>query len=334
MADWLDALPYDPMRPLLASVSRPIQHFAGRDLLGKTTSAVQTLWELPEAQRIVRKQQLDGAWRYPGGNHAIRSETNYNQLETFRNLGYLIELYSFDRSSPVIRKAADFILSCQTDAGDIRGILGNQYTPYYTAGFLELLIKAGYVDDPRVERAFTWLRGMRQNDGGWAIPLRTRHRKLDVIASDVEALEPDRTQPFSHLVTGVVLRAYAAHPVYRQATEARVAGQLLLSRFFQRDPYPDRASPDFWLRFTFPFWFTDLISAMDSLVKVGFEMDEPNIQAALQWFEINQQQTGLWKVKTLKNQHRFDTDEWTTLAICRIFKHLYADKGTLQSPIR
>ena len=328
MADWLAALTYDPIRPLLAPGNWPIEHFTRKDLLGDTTSPVQMLWELPAAQRIVRKQQPDGSWKYPGGNHAIRSATNYNQLETFRNLGYLVELYGFDSSAPVIRNAAEFIWSFQTEAGDIRGILGNQYSPYYTAGFLELLLKAGYTEDARLEKAFKWLFGMRQNDGGWAIPLRTRQKKLDIIAMDAATVEPDRSKPSSHLITGVVLRAYAAHSVYRQTPEAHVAGRLLLSRFFQRDAYPDRASPDFWLRFTFPFWFTDLISATDSLTKLGFQRDNPHMHAALQWFAAQQKDDGLWKLKILKNQGKIDPDLWISLSICRIFKQLLSTTAT------
>jgi hypothetical protein len=31
----------------------------------------------------------------------------------------------------------------------------------------------------------------------------------------------------------------------------------------------------------------------------------------------------LWRLKTLRNQSRFDPDLWITLSICRIFKRLY-----------
>jgi hypothetical protein len=166
---------------------------------------------------------------------------------------------------------------------------------------------------------------MRQNDGGWAIPLRTQNKKLDIIAMNSQTLEPDRSKPFSHLVTGVVLRAYAAHKTYRNSDEAKIAGKLLLANFFKRDHYPDRSSPDFWLRFTYPFWFTDLISAMDSLSKLGFKKEESRIEEAVQWFITHQQVNGLWKLKTLKNQKKYDTDLWISLAICRILKRLYAE---------
>jgi hypothetical protein len=321
MSDWRSILHYDPLSPLFSSGDDAIALFAARDLLEQTGVDIKTLWDLPEAKKIVSKQQPDGSWRYPGGNTNLRTSENYDQIETFRNLGYLVEMFGFDQSHPVIVKAADFLLGFQTDEGDIRGILGTQYTPYYTAAILELLIKAGYTD-LRIEKAFKWLNSMRQNDGGWALPLRTHNRKLDIIAMNAQTLQPDRTKPFSHLITGVVLRAYAAHPTYRQSVEAKLAGKLLLSHFFKKDNYPDRSSPDYWLRFTFPFWFTDLISATDSLSKLGFKKEEPGIAEAIQWFVTHQQSSGLWKLKTLKNQKKYHTDLWISLAICRVLKRL------------
>lgn len=93
-----------------------------------------------------------------------------------------------------------------------------------------------------------------------------------------ETLQPDRTKPFSHLVTGVVLRAFAAHSKYRQLGEAKAAGELLASRFFKKDAYPDRGTVDFWTRFSFPFWFTDVLSSLDSLSLLRFRMQNSQIK--------------------------------------------------------
>ncbi len=325
MSDWRSILHDDPLAPLLSSGESAIAFFAATDLLEQTDLDVKTLWGLPEAKQIVSKQQPDGSWKYPGGNTSLRTAENYDQIETFRNLGYLVEMYGLNTSHSVIVKAADFLLSFQTGEGDIRGILGTQYTPYYTAAMVELLMKAGYADDQHIEKAFTWLNSMRQNDGGWALPLRTRNMKLDIIAMNAQTVEPERSRPFSHLITGVVLRAYAAHQSYRHSVEANRAGRLLLSHLFKTDNYPDRSSPDYWLRFTYPFWFTDLISATDSLSKLGFQKEEPGIAEAIEWFVTHQHSSGLWKLKTLKNQKKYHTDLWLSLAICRILKRLYAD---------
>ena len=136
-------------------------------------------------------------------------------------------------------RAAEFLFAHQTRVGDFRGIYGRQYSPNYTAGMMELLIKAGYYKDRRIELGFRWLLSVRQDDGGWAIPLRTaaassHKRWTDLMRAN--PIDPDTSKPFSHLVTGVVLRAYAAHNGYRKSTEAHAAGELLSHRIFKPDP--------------------------------------------------------------------------------------------------
>ena len=71
-----------------------------------------------------------------------------------------------------------------------------------------------------------------------------------------------------------------------------------------------------------PFWFTDLISAMDTLSAWGFSKDEPQIEAGMMWLAAHQQNNRLWKLRILKNR-RNDTDVWLSLAICRILKRLH-----------
>lgn len=313
---------YDPIPALLDSGDEAISYFTKRDLLEVTSEGPQALWQLPMAGKIVGRQRSDGGWQYPGGNHALRSAENYDQLETFRNLGYLVELFGFTVMHPAIVEAIDFLFGFQTDEGDIRGILGNQYAPYYTAAMVELFLKAGLTDDPRIERVFEWLESVRQDDGGWAIPLRTRGEKLDIIAMEAPSVKPDTSRPFSWLVTGVVLRAYAAHPLRKGSEAARVAADLLAGKFFLRDNYSDRAAPEYWLRFTYPFWFTDLISATDSLTKLGFTRDDPHVEQAVEWFIEHQGTEGLWELKSLKNNSKFRNDLWLSLSICRILKRL------------
>jgi hypothetical protein len=267
-------------------------------------------------------QQSDGSWKYQGGEPNVRSKVNYNQIETYRTLGELIEKYGLNNSQRTIQRAADFLFGFQTEEGDFRGIYGNQYTPNYTAGIMELLIKAGYQEHPRIEKAFRWLLSIRQDDGGWAVPLRTRGFKLDAISMNGEAIQPDRSKPFSHLVTGIVLRAFAAHQTYRKSIEAKNAGKLLASRIFERDPYPDRNTVSFWTGFTFPFWFTDLLSALDSLTAIGFTADDAHISKGIKWLQSKQRPTGLWDLHILKGKDR-EINLWICLAICRVLKNLF-----------
>ena len=139
-----------------------------------------------------------------------------------------------------------------------------------------------------------WLLGMRQDDGGWAIPTRTLGMSLNVMLTARETFEPDRRRRSSHLVTGIVVRALAAHPGYRHSAGTRRTAELLKSRFFRRDVYPDRAAPSYWLVFSYPFWWTDLLSALDSLARIGFRPGDPNIARGVAWFTGNQEPSGLW----------------------------------------
>jgi hypothetical protein len=173
-------------------------------------------------------------------------------METYRILRELVEKYCMNTGSSSLRKAAEFLFSCQTHEGDFREICGTQYVPYYSAAIMELLIKSGYSEDSRISTGFEWLISIRQNDGGWAFPLRTVGKKLYVETFKARTVEPDRSKPFSHLVTGIVLRAFAAHSTYRKSSAAAHAGHLLVSRFFKADTYPDRRAPSFWTSFSYP----------------------------------------------------------------------------------
>ena len=227
---------------------------------------------------------------------------------------------------PALRRAAERLYRAQTREGDFRGIYGGQYSPNYSAGILELLIKAGYEGDPRTRRGLRWLLAVRQADGGWAIPLRTVGATYTDALAEPAPLRGDPARPFSHLVTGVVLRAFAAHPAYRRRNEVRAAGELLLSRFFRRDAYPDRSAPEFWTKFTYPFWFTDLLSSLDSLSRLGFSAQEPRIAAGLRWFRDRQAEDGLWDLTLLRTGDKA-LRLWVGLAIGRVFRRFDASGG-------
>lgn len=317
-----EVLAVDPTPLLTSSDNAAIAFFARRDLLGRSAEPVGALWDLPEAHRVVRKQDQDGSWGYPGGQRSIRSQENYDQLETFRQLGILVEKFGFTRQHPSAERATAYLLSFQTDEGDLRGIYGNQYATTYVGAILELLIKAGYADDPRIGKALAWLLAMRQSDGGWAIPVRTAEvpfpEFVDVLRYPAP-LPPNRDKPSSHLVTGMVLRAFAAHPAWLNAPEVREAGELLATRLYKRDAYTDRGEVSYWERVSFPFWFTDIVSSLDTLSRLGFAPETPTISAALARLRELQRADATFAFKLLRAKDK-DLPWWICLAICRSLK--------------
>ena len=318
---WESYLRFDALSPLLNSNNKAITLFASRDLKSQNMQ-VQELWQEKEPLSILKKQLSNGSWKYlkPPDNEF---EANFNQYQTFKYLGILIEKYGFDKTHPAIQNTTQYFYSVQTDEGDFRGIYDKQYTPNYSAAIAELLIKAGYSDDPRIKRVFDWLHAARQQDWGWALPFRTQGYNIDVTYAHPVTIQADYSQKHSHMVTGVVLRAYSAHLLYKNTLEAKQAGQILVSDLFKKDHYADRGEKKYWLQFVFPFCYTDLISALDSLSLLGFSAKEPQIDEALKWLIANQLPSGLWDFKITAGNDKSNSQLWLALAVCRILKRFY-----------
>lgn len=321
---WLDGLRFDPIAPLLSSGHPAVRSWAVRELvpgpggLPAAPAADEALWDLPVPRRILRHQAADGSWAYPG--RRPRDRMDYDLLETYRQLGFLVEMFGLTRRHPAIAAAGGYVLSHQSEPGDLRGIYGNQVSPNYTAALIGLLCKAGYGDHPRVERAFSWLEASRQDDGGWALPLRTRGRKLDAL-DEPQTITGHPSQPFSHLITGVVLRAYAAHPAHRASTSAQKAAEMLAGRFFEPDAYPDKGRVSDWTEFCFPFWMTDLVSALDAISIIHPGLRTEKTGQARDWLAAHQEPSGLFTGHLLRDRFH-DLQLWFSLAVCRVFARM------------
>jgi hypothetical protein len=331
---WLESLEFDPTPTLLSSGNKAIEYFTKRDLLEKKMEPIYHVWQLPEVQKMFRKQQPDGSWKHSGKETVSYPKYHYSLEQTWKNFRTLIEEYKVNRKHEGARKAAEFLFSCQTDRGDIRGMLGNQYATYYTGAILALLIKSGYENDPRVEKGLNWLLSMRQNDGGWTIPILTHKydKKTfhDLTSQDIQPIEPDRSKPYSHNWTDMVLRAFAAHPKYRNRKEALKAANLLKSSFFRPDYYPSLQHTHYWVRFL--FWWPNLVTALYSLSLMRYSKDDRDIKKALNWLVKNQMPNGLWKLtyeETAKedvlslSKKSKERCLWLTLTIARIFRRFY-----------
>lgn len=320
---WLDALTVNPLPALLAWDDPALRYFVRRDLLDEPAGPVEALWQAPAAVALLQKQQADGSWRYSGKSYNPETGTRYDLLETYRSLRLLVEMYGFHGEHPALHPAVEYVLAYQTDEGDIRGIIGNQYMPYYHGAILELLIKAGYAGDARIEKGLAWLLSVRQNDGGWIVPTQAVPSKQRTSEFWLGApVPPDPALPHAHLATGMALRAFAAHPAYRQRPEVIAAGEVLKSRFFKPDRYNDRKASSYWLKFQFPFWWTSLLTALDTLSWLGFAREGGDIAQGLDWFLTYQSADGLWETGYGAGKRAEENRRWVGLAACRVIKRL------------
>lgn len=336
MIDWLSKFKIDPTKSLLESGDYPIIYFTKRDLLEERVKSIDNIWDLPEVQKILKTQQTDGSWKSRSKKEVYG--VKYPLIETWKHFRYLIQQYEMNKDHSTIQNAAEYLFSCQTDEGDIRGILANQYAPYYTGAIMYLLIKAGYENDPRIEKGFKWLLEMRQDDGGWVIGspgmigIKLSREEIYELASNKDSKTMkafDKSKPFSAAGTGMVLRAFSVHRKYKKSEYAINAAELLKSKFLKKDNWTSYQHPDNWVRFQFPFWWTNIVSALDSISLMDLPKEDPDTRNALKWLIDHQMSDGLWKVsyskihKSPDDKRTHKTRLWLTLTICRIFKRFY-----------
>jgi hypothetical protein len=278
--DWKARLKLDPIEPLLASGNAALAYFAKRDLLSEKVEPISLIYGLPEVQKLIKNQQPDGSWEAKSTDPLFYPAAHYSLVETFKRFRLLVQRYQLDNTQGPVKKAAEYLFSFQTEAGDIRGMLANQYATYYTGLILALLIRAGYPEDPRVDRGMQWLLSRRQNDGGWTIPILTGNfSRADInrlTSRFAEPFEGDRSRPFSHNCTNMVLQAFAVHPRYRELKEVKTAADLLKSRFFKADSYTSYKAASYWTRFL--FWWPNLLTALESLLDLGYSEDDPDVR--------------------------------------------------------
>jgi hypothetical protein len=327
MEVWTQILKYNPIEALKKIDDSLLQFHVEKYLLERDIGPPIQLWEHRKAQKILKNQLESGAWPDKRKKAHKNIPTNYQLLETYRYLGQLIEFFKFDKTHPAMEKAAEFVFKSQTDEGDFRGIYGNQYSPNYSSAILELLCKLGFVEDKRILRSFEWLLSIEQDDGGWIIPMQMPHVKKKAIELyHEEPLSPDKSLPFSHWVTGIVLRAFAQLPEYCEDPSALRAAKLIKTRFFKKDKYSSRRNKEYWTKYSYPFWWSDLISVLDTLSIMTFPSKDKHIQHALDYFRRTQKKDGSWDPYILKGKSFPNLQWWVNYRICLIFKRFYEER--------
>jgi len=316
---WRSILRFDPIPLLLTTADEALFYNVQKDLLAETGVDQNKIWKSKPVQNIIKRQSTEGCWEYRGKQPGGELGENYRLIETWKMVRLLVGKYAFHRDHQPIQRAAEYIFSCQTEEGDTRGILSNQYMPYYNGVILELLIQAGYQQDERVLRALDWLLGMRQHDGGWIIPMNMFPLSQYYRLAAGEPLPPDRALPSSHMATGMVLRAFCRHPLYNKRMEVLRAADLLASRLFLKDTFTSRQAAAYWFKLQYPFWWTTLLSALDTLARFGFDHNDERIEKGLEWFIENQNRDGTWHASYDRTDP--SADAWITFAVCRMFKY-------------
>ncbi|MCK5833924.1 terpene cyclase/mutase family protein [bacterium] len=301
MSDWTSVLKVNPIPELLEFNEIGLINRVKRDLLSTQQDCPsEPVCEAITYKAIARRQKPDGSWRESGSK---KNEEVWTFITTLRSLYLLLDLGS-SINDEIFEHGVQYLIGTQTKEGDFRGAYGATIpAPDYTGMVLDVFLRGGFDDDHIINNAFDWLLSIRRNKGGWAIPVLRSNSKKD---------------PSSHNVTGMTLRGFASDPKKQHEDVAKIAATFLAESFFKPDDYPDRRRAEYWGKLAYPFWFTDILSAMDVLSRLGFGLEFGRIERAYQWLLKQQQQNGFWINELHKREKT--PDPWLTYAALKTIK--------------
>jgi hypothetical protein len=263
-----------------------------RDLIDDSEApTAKEIAEYPEVKALLKKVEKNGSFAPKATEKALGSPKFAVCLSTLRAIDRLadfgLRLEGAESTSSPLHKMAGFLLQSQEADGSIAD-LALADTPkgrakavalHFQGWAVSALCRTGFEGDPRVEKGFQYLLERRQDDGGWA----WRGVRTDSAA-----------RPSSHLVTGMVLRAFASSAARRASREARRAAELLATRFLQPDRYEDRKAPSYWEILTEPRFYTDVLDALDTITAIGLGKENSGVRTAEAYLRSRQSNDGLW----------------------------------------
>src|SRR4051812_8315408 len=292
LSGWRARLASDPIPRLLREGSPSVLARVRRDLIDDSEApTAKEIAEYPEVKAVLKKMEKNGSFAPKATDKALGSPKFAVCLSTLRAIDRLadfgLRLEGAEGASSPLHKMAGFLLQSQEPDGGIAD-LALADTPkgrakavalHFQGWAVSALSRTGFEGDPRVEKGFQHLLERRQDDGGWA----WRGVRTDSAA-----------RPSSHLVTGMVLRAFASSTQRRTSREARRAAELLATRFLQPDRYEDRKAPSYWEILTEPRLYTDVLDALDTITSIGLGKENSGVRTAEAYLRSRQASDGLW----------------------------------------
>ncbi len=319
MDDWKSRLKTDPTEWLLDPACPPVRYRTLIDLLDRppgdqevreAQSAIPAYSPIAE---LLTAQEPGGYWGRRNFYLPRAGRGTFWVLCVLGDLGLTAE-------EDHVRRACDFMFTHQRQNGAFcrrqhvpgRGeVWEDTGEPCTHARIVRFLIQFGYAGDPRLRQAIDWLLAAQRGDGMWLCrPAGDRgclRATLDVLR--IAALDPQT----------------AAQPGIAQAAAAVCA--LLMAPHMSRYHVGDTWGT--WERLKYPYFGFSLISALDTLARLGFTLEEPRIAAATEVLLSRQLPDGTWPLDDTWPSSPIDfgqpsqPNRWVTLDAMRVVKLLY-----------
>ncbi len=289
--------------------------------------------------KLLESQRPDGTWPISTPRR-IEEEAGpgppygWTHRIVVRNLYMLFEYWA-TRDMGHIEKSLELLLGWQGDDGFIRGPDTDGIPKAYHQGLtLGVLLKFGMKGDMRMERLLQALLKMQRHDGGWNIPYiqdmkylpeyRFMKREEFMRLKAEGKLPPYDPSDYDDIPSCVwtTLSALRGISIYRSLNgEKRIkkAAEFVLDRFFKRNYHSSYyLSENNWTMLKFPTYYGSGLTALDTLVHMGFGPDDERMEKPIRWLLNARSKDGLWHRS--ERPHPID-DQWISLVSLEILGH-------------
>ena len=335
MNNWKSVLTSDSTKWLLEPDNPSVRYFALVDLLEKpetdpeVIAAKNQIMETGIIPKILSKQTEQGFWDAPDRYYTAKYKGTVWQLIILAELGA-------DTKDERIKKACEFIFENSQDhesggfsvwhSKKLGGGRHSGVIPCLTGNMVWSLIKLGFYNDSRLQRAINWItQYQRFDDGESAVPKGWPYDKATSCFSTHSC----------HMGVVKALKALAAIPVQKRSDDVKKTIELgteylLIHRIHKKSHDLDRVSKPGWLRFGFPLMYqTDVLEILNILTSLGCK--DELMQEAVDLVVSKQDDSGKWTLENTFNG-RFQTNieqkgkpsKWITLNALRVLKRFYS----------
>jgi prenyltransferase beta subunit len=324
-------LPSNPLAWLLEKENPSVRYFTLRDLLKKD----ETEPEVIEARHSIMTSGIVPAIlaRQEGGGYWGQPEQFYTDKYkgTIWQMLILAELAA-DGNDPRIKKMLEFILTNSQERNEggfsyrrsekLGGGLASGVVPCLTGNMVFSLVRLGYLEDEKTQKAINWIcRYQRADDGIDKAPEGEPYDRYEMCWGKHSC----------HMGVVKSLKALAEIPEEKRSEELKskieeLAEYLLAHRIHKKSHDQDKVSRPGWLRLGFPLMYqTDILEILGILRSLGYR--DPRMDEALEMLKSKQTKNGRWKLENsfngrmIKNIETKGTEsKWVTLKSLNILK--------------
>ena len=333
MGNWKSYLNADPTEWLLEEDNPSVRYFTLIDILDKShedlkvKEARENIMKIGVVPKILAKQETGGYWGLPE-NFYIRAKYKGTSWQ----LIILAELGA-DGKDERIKKTCEFMLknaqdpisgafsyiSSKEGGGDHEKVL-----PCLTANMIWSLIRFGYLEDERVEKAIEWLiKYQRFDDESGKPPNEWPYKRW-------KRCWGERT---CHSIIVKSLKVFAEIPKNKRTPEMedyihKGAEHMLNHHIHKRSKSPILGRFK-WLEFGFPLlWSIDALEVLGLLTKLGYK--DERMQESMDIMISKQNDEGKWILENTFNgrfqasiERKGKPSKWITLNALKVLKDFY-----------